>query len=311
MLKNFWVIVIIFTLTFAAVANDASKLFNEGKNLFEQKKYQEAANKFVKASLADKKHVKSRIALAKSYMAMNKFQKAVAPLKEIINIEPNNETALELLIQTYYNLKNYTEVVNYGKKYKQIAKNPTNTAYYLLGNSYYNLKSWAQSLNAYKKAVSLDGKDYKSLYKIGKINYMAKKYPKALEYFEKSGKINSNYIYTFYYKGLAYYKQKNYSEAAKAFEQTTKIKPNFTKGYYFLMITNIKRENYQDTVKYGTQLLKYQKNAKNYYYIGIAYDKLNQPKTAYNYFNKGAAYSGKFAERCAKYAKYLKSSKLK
>lgn len=79
--------------------NKADLLFKLGLQLEKIKEMNKAIAHLTRASQIDNENVEIRIHLARDYISINKPMLAERPLKEIMNIEPENETAQELLRQ--------------------------------------------------------------------------------------------------------------------------------------------------------------------------------------------------------------------
>ena len=77
----------------------ADLLFKLGKQLEEINEISRAITHLTRASQLDKDNMEARIHLARDYLALNKPILAERPLKEIINTQPDNEVAQELLRQ--------------------------------------------------------------------------------------------------------------------------------------------------------------------------------------------------------------------
>ena len=299
-------IVIMSSLVFA---QSASSLYNEGVKLLKNGKTDQAITKFKKASLEDKKHIKSRLGLANAYFKLQKFNEAIAPLKEILNIKSNNQEALNLIVQAYYNTERYDDVINYGKQYFNSAKEPSYTAYYMVGKSYANKKQYSNALENFKKATDINQNDYKSLYEMGKIYYMAKKYNQAINYLSKTTNIRE-YPNAYYYLGKTYYKRKQYSKAAGSFKKVTELKPGFEYGHYYLAKSYKNSGQHNKAISSAKKLLQMKRSAKHYYLLGGIYLEAKNYQQAYNYYNQGSSYSGKYGKACTKWANYVQQKYL-
>ena len=77
----------------------ADLLFKLGKQLEKINEISRAVTHLTRASQLDKENIEVRIHLGKDYLALKKPMLAERPLKEAINIQPDNEEAQELLRQ--------------------------------------------------------------------------------------------------------------------------------------------------------------------------------------------------------------------
>jgi tetratricopeptide (TPR) repeat protein len=108
------------------------------------------------------------------------FDKAVAPLKKIIELDPNNETNFYYLGITHFKAEQYDEAIAAFEK--SLALKPDFPhAWYQIGSSHFNAKRYKQAAEAYKSYVELAPDDASGWLNIGVAYNQAKNYDAALE----------------------------------------------------------------------------------------------------------------------------------
>jgi tetratricopeptide (TPR) repeat protein len=114
------------------------------------------------------------------YVAADRNDRAVAPLKRIIELDPKNETNFYYLGLTYFKLQQYDKAV--AAFQQSLAVKPDFAhAWYQIGSSYFNAKKYREAAGAYKKYVELAPTDATGWLNIGVAYNQAKDYESALE----------------------------------------------------------------------------------------------------------------------------------
>ena len=118
------------------------------------------------------------------YDAAGKYDRAIAPAKKIIELEPQNETNFYYLGLTYFKLQQYDEAV--AAFQQSLALKPDFPhAWFQIGSSHINAKKYKEAAEAYKKYAELAPEDPSGWLSIG-VSYMqAKNFEAALEPLKK------------------------------------------------------------------------------------------------------------------------------
>ncbi len=118
------------------------------------------------------------------YDGAEKFDKAVGPLKKIIELDPKNETNFYYLGMTYFKGQQYDQAV--AAFQQSLAVKPDFPhAWYQIGSSYFNAKKYKEAAEAYKKYAELAPEDASGWLNIGVAYNQAKNYEAALEPLKK------------------------------------------------------------------------------------------------------------------------------
>ncbi|HMA54702.1 MAG TPA: tetratricopeptide repeat protein, partial [Acidobacteriota bacterium] len=112
------------------------------------------------------------------YDGAGKFDKAVGPLKKIIELDPKNETNFYYLGMAYFKAQQYDQAVAAFQESLAI-KPDFPHAWYQIGSSYFNAKKYKESAEAYKKYAALAPEDASGWLNIGVAYNQAKNYEAA------------------------------------------------------------------------------------------------------------------------------------
>lgn len=113
------------------------------------------------------------------YDAANRFDRAVAPAKKIIELEPANETNHYYLGLTYFKDQKYEEAIAAFKQALAV-KQDFPHAWFQIGSSYINMKKFREAADAYKKYADLTPDDPSGWLSIGVAYMQAKDFEAAL-----------------------------------------------------------------------------------------------------------------------------------
>jgi len=204
--------------------------------------------------------------LAAEYIAQNDFQKALHELKRIERKDAENVKTLNLIGLVYLGLEKIKPAARYFARVVKL--DPEFDAARLnLGICYLEM-----------------GKLTKAIYSFKKINLRLYEYPE---------KVYNNL-------GIAYYRLKEYKKAKIAFEQAVVESPIFYPSYLYLGKVELAKDRVKSAIKVFKMAKQYCRSCLDpYYFLGLAYGKLNNDKKMRYYLNKviKMAPKHKFARR--------------
>ena len=122
MIKNINKLLIIFFLLLSPATSLEKNYFNEGKKLFEKKKYDNAKFKFEKDIVFNPKSENSYLYLSKIFSAENKIDLAENNLNTVILLNPKNEEAIYDLTLLKLQKSNYNDAKKLIKTFKNVCK---------------------------------------------------------------------------------------------------------------------------------------------------------------------------------------------
>ena len=117
-------LIIIFCLmiNFFNVSKANENFFNEGLELFNENKYDDARFMFERSIVFNPKNSNSYLYLAKIYNIKEDQKKEEKNLEAALLIEPNNEEALLMSMKIALVKSNYSKVKNLSKTFKKVCK---------------------------------------------------------------------------------------------------------------------------------------------------------------------------------------------
>lgn len=113
------------------------------------------------------------------YDGANRLDRAVAPAKKIIELEPANETNHYYLGLTYFKDQKYNEAIAAFQQAIAV-KADFPHAWFQIGSSYINMKKYREAADAYKKYAELSPEDASGWLSVGVAYMQAKDFEEAL-----------------------------------------------------------------------------------------------------------------------------------
>jgi tetratricopeptide (TPR) repeat protein len=158
------------------------------------------------------------------YDGAQKFDKAVGPLKKIIELDPKNETNFYYLGMTYFKAQQYDQAV--AAFQQSLAVKPDFPhAWYQIGSSYFNSKKYKEAAEAYKKYVALAPEDASGWMSIGVSYLQAKLYEAALEPLKKCVELKPDNAVALANLAVAYINLKDNYSAKEIYNKLVTLDP--------------------------------------------------------------------------------------
>ena len=104
------------------ISNSNENFFNQGLNLFENKKYDDAKFMFERGIVFNPKDSKSYLYLAKIYNIEEDQKKEEKNLEATLLIEPSNEEAILMYMKIALDKSNYSKVKDLLKNFDEVCK---------------------------------------------------------------------------------------------------------------------------------------------------------------------------------------------
>ena len=158
------------------------------------------------------------------YDGAGKFDKAVGPLKKIIELDPKNETNFYYLGLTYYKVPDYDQAV--AAFQQALAVKPEFPhAWYQIGSSYFNAKKFKEAAEAYKKYSALAPEDAAGPLNVGVAYIQAKNYEAALEPLKKAVEIKPDNAVALANLAIVYINLKDMYSAKEIYNKLLAVDP--------------------------------------------------------------------------------------
>ncbi len=173
--------------------------------------------------------------LARAYLNLKEYGRAMSSVNKALTISDNNANYLKLKAQIYCENNKFSDsiktidgilaqnvqVMNYNKdieamRYFVLAKanKDRNKSRFYLANYFYKSNDSRRAIKELSQNIFADKKDYKSLTRLGDIYYDLQDSVKAMDLYQKSYKLKKNYPQTLIGLGNVYMTQGNYKTAA-------------------------------------------------------------------------------------------------
>ncbi len=158
------------------------------------------------------------------YDAAGKYDRAIAPAKKVVDLEPKNETNFYYLGLTYFKLQKYDEAI---AAFQQgLAVKPDFAhAWFQIGSAYFNQKKFKEAAAAYKKYTELSPDDPSGWLSIG-VSYMQlKDHESALEPMKKAVELKPDNAVALFNLGIVYINLKDNYSAKEIYNKLVTLDP--------------------------------------------------------------------------------------
>ena len=160
----------------------------------------------------------------------NNLVEAKVLLLKILDTEPRNFDALNIIGVISGKENNHIEAINFFKKAQKI-KPDNNLVNFNLGKALSEIGKDLDAINYYKIAIRLDKSHLGSWLNFGKSLHQLEKYDEALSYYDQAIKLKPDYFEAHYNKANTLKTLKRYGEAIIHYSQIIKLKPDYFNAY--------------------------------------------------------------------------------
>ena len=116
-------VIFYFLINVFNISSSNEKFFNEGLELYNKKKFEDARFMFERSIVFNPKHSNSYLYLAKIYNQEKNQKKEEKNLEATLLIEPNNEEAMLMLMKIALEKSNYSKVKSLSEDFVKVCKN--------------------------------------------------------------------------------------------------------------------------------------------------------------------------------------------
>lgn len=161
----------------------------------------------------------------KMYDQAKRYDRAVAPAKKIVELEPGNETNHYYLGLAHFNAQQYEEAI--GAFEQGIAvKADFPHAWFQIGSSYINLKRYKEAAEAYKKYAELVPDDASGWLSIGVAYMQGKNFEAALEPLKKCVELKPDNAVAQFNLAIVYINLKDNFSAKEIYNRLQTLDPS-------------------------------------------------------------------------------------
>jgi tetratricopeptide (TPR) repeat protein len=250
----------------------ASLIAKKAQLLFDLKQFQEALDLLDKAIILDPADINIYLLKADIYLWLNDFKKAIAIIDDCLQLASKEEQPdlyLELA-DIYEECEKYEKVfeclkhtleldpdneealnriwfcVEVTEKYEESAAlhnqlidhNPYSyLAWFNLGHAYTGLGLYEKAVEAFELAIAIEDK-FEFAYKdCAEVYFHLKEYQKAADYFIKAALVSKPYKELYFSAGECYEKLKDYNKARFYYRKATTLDPYYDNAFYKIGVT--------------------------------------------------------------------------
>jgi tetratricopeptide (TPR) repeat protein len=250
-----------FTGTDETFNNAATQHYNQGIDFYNEERYMEAVQEYMRAIKMNKTKVKYHYNLALTYKKMDRIKEAKATLKTAISVDPSHANSHKLMGDVLYKKEEFKKAASY-----------------------------------YKEAITLGNKEYLDYMFVGYCYDKLEMYNGALEYFLKAEDKNPDHFEVRFTVAMAYFRLESLDNAKNRFEalydthpENTRVLTNLTTLYYITSEYKIGLERCLEWVKIAPS------DGEAYNQTGNMYFALGKTKEAADYKRKAKRLGSKKA----------------
>jgi protein O-GlcNAc transferase len=160
----------------------------------------------------------------------NNLVEAKVLLLKILDTEPRNFDALNIIGVISGKENKHIEAINFFKKAQKI-KPDNNLINFNLAKAFSESGNDLEAIKYYEMAIRLDKNHLGSCLNFGKSLHQLKRYEEALSHYDQAIKLKPDFAEAYNNKGNSLKKLKRYEEALSHYDQAIKLKPDFAEAY--------------------------------------------------------------------------------
>ena len=185
----------------------------------------------------------------------NNLVEAKVLLLKILDTEPRNFDALNIIGVITGKENNHIEAINFFKKAQKIRPD-NNLVNFNLAKAFSESGNDLEAIKYYEIAIRLDKNHLGSYLNFGKSLHQLERYEEALSNYDQALKLKPDYAEAYYNKGNIFRNFKRYDEALYNYDQAIKLKPDYFEVYNNKALTLNYLKRYDEALYNYDQALK-------------------------------------------------------
>jgi len=255
-------------LSSATPEETAKSYFEEGVDLNNQRRFDEAIDKLTKAVRLSPENARYHQALFTTYLATRQGLKAIEVYKGLTREFPDSPAMHYWLGRLYLQSQSFDDAAQEFLQATRLAPKDEH-AWISLGHVYYRQGKDEEAMKAYQEANQLSPKVAVVHAGIGNLYLKKKDYPKAEKEFEEALRIDPSLTEVRYNISIVYVKKGEISKAMKQWQAILEDDPNESDAREQLARAYFQRKQYADAVKeYSTLSLVRQESPAVFMALG-------------------------------------------
>jgi tetratricopeptide (TPR) repeat protein len=222
-----FLITVIVTVSLSAQISDSSQFFfQKGLEEKKNKRYLVASEYFAKSIKLTPGFIDAYIERGYANNEMRKTDAAKADFTKVLELDPQNETAVKELTNIYFNYRQYQNALDLAQKCKTCSNKDR-----IIALCYFNMEDYGKAEKLLLALVNKNPKDAEVTYTLAS-NYLAMGLePKAITWYENAVLLDDKKSKWFFELGLLYSNTDNYKKAVTAYTKAAEL--GFIKGNDF------------------------------------------------------------------------------
>lgn len=214
--------------------------------------------------------IQGKLNTALKYHQSGQLSEAEIIYKQVIEEDPNNDSALNLYGILLLQHKRYDEAILYTNKAIDI--NPNSYFYINLGNIYKEKDDIDLAINSYQNALDFEPDNHKIFYSLG-LSYKSKNdLNSAIDNYKKAIKLNPSYQAAYVNLGNIYVTIKQFNEAIECYKKAILLEPNDSNSFSCLGSIYLNVDEADEAIYYLKEAIKLKPdNVNAYISLGNAY----------------------------------------
>jgi len=215
----------------------------------------------------DTNHIEAKILLANICANNKDYKKGKILLKEVIDSDPKNISALNNLGIIYRALREHSNAKNC---YEQVIKiNPKNpNAYYNLGALFYELNDLQEAKSSFYKSTDLEPGFAIAFLALGNAHKALKENESAIKNYQQAININSNLVSAHNNLGLVFRNINDLDNAIKCYKKAIQVRPDHIGAHHNLALALKEIGKFDESAASHKIAIEHEpENLSHYYYL--------------------------------------------
>ena len=227
----------------AQVSPESAQKYQEGQELFQKRRYQDAITAFEEAVKIDGKNAQAYQAIGITYQKLKDWKKAIEAHQMAATVKPDYAAAYYAVGEVQYQrLHDYEAAAQSFKKVLGIdpgfqdgkSQQYLKAAYLRQGGSYFRSKNYKKAVEQYENASQLDPSDASAFYNLGLAHKAARNSRSAREALQTAVDLDPKHARAFESLGDVYKDIQRYSQAAANYNKSIAVAPGYLDAYLSL-----------------------------------------------------------------------------